>query len=113
MGVVKLILADGVDGVGHEFQPAVPLGLPNAEMVVAHAQPWMTTIFAKRLRPAPILREEPLKTLLSALPIVVGIHRADQIILADLLVKAMHESGERLLTADRVIKAGCWFSHGD
>ena len=82
-------------------------------MVVAHAQPWVTTIFAKRLRPAPVLREEPLKTLLSALPIVVGIHRADQIILADLLVKAMHESGERLLAADRVIKAGCWFSHGD
>src|SRR5699024_9568928 len=85
--VAELLGGNLVEGRNHQFQPTIAGGNVNGERVVAHPQSRMAALDAVILRAAPVLLEEHPEPGFRALPVVVGVHRAEDVVLGDAAVK--------------------------
>ena len=93
-----------VQRIGHELQPTLRSSDADGVIDVTHAQARVATLFLIILRAAPVLAEEHFQTPLGALKIIRRIHRPQNIVVGDLLIKTVDDEGKRFLAAHGIIK---------
>jgi hypothetical protein len=90
------------EGVVHELHPAVTSGLIDAKGKMACAETRMSAFGDVILRAAETVDQEIAKTFLGSGAFVRGIHRAENIIGANLSIKGRNESSEAVFANDGV-----------
>ncbi len=103
----------GIDGIHHVANPAIAFGLSDHEREVACPQPWMTSLFGVRRRPAPELTEEERRSP-SGLGEVLGVDRPNDGIEFDPIEEVVDDGREVRLASDRFVQrdlhlfTSCW-----
>jgi hypothetical protein len=105
--LAEMLVNDGVEfcfveGFGHELHPAVAGVLVDFEGAVTHAEARVTALLDVGLRAAETADEEIAETLLSAGEILVGIHRAEEVVGFDATVEGADETAETFIADDVV-----------
>ena len=96
----------------HAAQPGVALDEPDPVRGVSHPQPRMTALIGVGPGAAPVLLEEHPQPVLGGRQIIVGIQRAQHLIVGDQLVEARHDGAKRRRATYRVVKGLRGLGHG-
>ena len=86
----------------HELHPAVASGLIDTEGKVAGAKAGMAAFGDVMLRAAKTIDQETTKPFFGSFAFMRGIHRAKNVVAADLSIEGSHEAGETVFADDGV-----------